>query len=301
MRFNTLKTRSQEHILLLTKRNKALSEENVRIKTELQRCRDGLKLKELECQKLLNDKDCFQQKLKQLFFNDVSENNDTGAIAHSDFKRPHENDELASIDEETKRQKTDEIIPLTNSSGPNDDLINDLTYEDIGELVLDCLPGDDPLATDSNDDSKNDMDYELKRESVEEIQLDDNLSTTNDYDNGKNLFLSCFVVFQILTFFCSLKVEWLSPSPSPRSEDSLVVSAVEYTQEVENPIQEKRRNFRKNIKRIMEFDSLTPETKLAYQQERERNKRYVQRLQRVNWQRDWPKIFLFDLISFNFQ
>lgn len=60
-----------------------------------------------------------------------------------------------------------------------------------------------------------------------------------------------------------------------------VESDVELVPKIENPILEKRRNFRKNIKKVMDFDKLTPETKLAYQQEKERKKEYVKRLQKV--------------------
>lgn len=64
--------------------------------------------------------------------------------------------------------------------------------------------------------------------------------------------------------------------------DLINIDAVmETVPEIENPILQKRRNFRKNIKKVMDFDKLTPETKLAYQKEKERKKQYVKRLQKV--------------------
>lgn len=57
----------------------------------------------------------------------------------------------------------------------------------------------------------------------------------------------------------------------------------ESIEEIENPILEKRRNFRKNIKKVMVFANLTPETKLAFRKETERKKEYVKRLQKVKY------------------
>lgn len=80
-----------------------------------------------------------------------------------------------------------------------------------------------------------------------------------------------------LKFFCRLcKVD---SDCGAVKNDNLAAMAI--NQEIETPFQEKRRNIRKNISKIMDFEKLTPETKLAYQQEKERKKQYVQRLQRV--------------------
>lgn len=83
-------------------------------------------------------------------------------------------------------------------------------------------------------------------------------------------------IFFFFDFFRYCKVE---PDCGAVKNDSLSVMAI--IQEMENPFQEKRRNIRKNISKVMDFEKLTPETKLAYQQERERKKQYVRRLQRV--------------------
>lgn len=50
----------------------------------------------------------------------------------------------------------------------------------------------------------------------------------------------------------------------------------------ENPILEKRRNVRRNIKKVMDFENLTTETKIALKDEKERTKRYARRQQMVN-------------------
>lgn len=71
----------------------------------------------------------------------------------------------------------------------------------------------------------------------------------------------------------------MDPDCDAVKNDDLVVMAI--IQEIENPLQEKRRNIRKNILKVMEYEKLTPETKFAYQQEKERKKQYVRRLQRV--------------------
>lgn len=50
---------------------------------------------------------------------------------------------------------------------------------------------------------------------------------------------------------------------------------------IENPITTRRVHFRRNIKKVMDFKNLTPESKIAYQQEKQRKKEYVKSVQSV--------------------
>lgn len=48
-----------------------------------------------------------------------------------------------------------------------------------------------------------------------------------------------------------------------------------------NPIKDIKRNFRKNIRKVKDFENLTKETRFAYQHEKERKSRCVKSLQKV--------------------
>ncbi|XP_037045862.1 transcriptional regulator ATRX homolog [Bradysia coprophila] len=265
----------------VSKERNDMKEELRQSQHNVKRLQDELNLKELEAndlnkqyQKLLKEKASFNKIFKDrlaTFLNDVSfPDADNNLEIESDFletsgqtdkKRSNGSDTPSAQDESNTTSKR---FKTSNPSSP--DSHASLTFEFVkeSESVVEAQP------------ILNDSDIPTKTEPLDENAASNRIETS--MDNVESDWRGDVSSYLDIVLNEKHVDENSNHERQCRSAGNSDMAVSLY----ENPISNKPRSVRRNIKRIMEYESLTQETKQAYQQEKERKKQYARRIQKYN-------------------